>query len=32
VNGVPLLDSRWSFAEQCRQLIHSKAYRNGKEA
>jgi hypothetical protein len=32
VDGLPLLDSRWSFAEQCRQLIHSKAYRNGKEA
>jgi hypothetical protein len=32
VNGLPLIDSRWSFAEQCRQLIHSKAYRNGKEA
>jgi hypothetical protein len=23
----PLLDSRWSFAEQCRRLIDSKAYR-----
>jgi hypothetical protein len=29
VDGLPLLDSRWSFAEQCRRLIHSKAYRNG---
>ena len=29
VDGLPLLDSRWSFAEQCRQLIRSKAYRNG---
>ena len=28
-NGLPLLDSRWSFAEQCRALIDSKAYRNG---
>jgi hypothetical protein len=27
VRGEPLLDSRWSFAEQCRQLIASKAYR-----
>jgi len=27
--GLPLLDSRWSWAEQTRQLIHSKAYRNG---
>jgi hypothetical protein len=26
-NGVPLLDSRWEFAEQCRRLIASKAYR-----
>jgi hypothetical protein len=25
----PLIDSRWSFAEQCRALIDSKAYRNG---
>lgn len=25
----PLLDSRWNFAEQCRQLIASKAYTNG---
>jgi hypothetical protein len=30
VHGVPLLlDSRWSFAEQCRRLIASKAYQNG---
>jgi hypothetical protein len=27
--GAPLLDSGWSFAEQCRRLIASKAYRNG---
>jgi hypothetical protein len=26
---LPLLDSGWSFAEQCKQLIDSKAYRNG---
>jgi hypothetical protein len=26
-NGLPLLDSRWDFAEQCRALIDSKAYR-----
>jgi hypothetical protein len=25
-NGLPLLDSRWDFAEQCRKLIDSKAY------
>jgi hypothetical protein len=25
----PLTDSRWDFAEQCRALIDSKAYRNG---
>jgi len=25
-NGLPLLDSRWDFAEQCRRLIDSKAY------
>jgi hypothetical protein len=25
-NGVPLVDSRWDFAEQCRRLIDSKAY------
>jgi hypothetical protein len=25
-NGLPLLDSRWDFAEQCRRLIGSKAY------
>ena len=25
----PLLDSWWPFAEQCRALINSKAYRNG---
>jgi hypothetical protein len=29
VHGLPLLDSRWSFAEQCQRLIESKAYRNG---
>jgi hypothetical protein len=29
VHGLPLLDSRWDFAEQCRRLIESKAYRNG---
>jgi hypothetical protein len=28
-NGLPLLDSRWDFAEQCRALIDSKAYLNG---
>lgn len=28
-NGLPLLDSRWDFAEQCRRLIDSKAYRSG---
>ena len=27
--GLPLLDSVWSFAEQCRRLIASKAYRDG---
>jgi hypothetical protein len=27
-NGTPLLDSRWDFADQCRQLIDSKNYRN----
>ena len=26
---APLIDSRWDFAEQCRALIDSKAYRNG---
>ena len=26
-NGTPLLDSRWSFSEQCRRLIAGKAYR-----
>lgn len=26
---MPLLDSGWLFAEQCRRLIDSKAYRNG---
>jgi hypothetical protein len=26
-NGLPLLDSRWPFAEQCQRLIDSKAYR-----
>ena len=26
VHGLPLLDSKWSFAEQCRALIASKAY------
>jgi hypothetical protein len=25
----PLIDSRWDFADQCRALIDSKAYRNG---
>lgn len=25
-NGLPLLDSRWPFAEQCRRLIESKTY------
>jgi hypothetical protein len=29
VHPLPLLDSRWSFAEQCRALIDSKAYGNG---
>jgi hypothetical protein len=27
--GTSLLDSRWPFADQCRALIESKAYRNG---
>jgi hypothetical protein len=27
--GLPLLDSGWSFADQCRRLIESKAYRTG---
>ncbi len=30
-NGLPLLDSRWDFAEQCRRLIASKAYDEGSE-
>jgi hypothetical protein len=29
VYPLPLLDSGWSFAEGCRRLIASKAYRNG---
>ncbi len=29
LDGLPLLDSRWPFAEQCRRLIASKAYRDG---
>jgi hypothetical protein len=29
VYPLPLLDSRWSFADQCQALIDSKAYRNG---
>ena len=28
-SNPPLIDSRWDFAEQCRALIESKAYRNG---
>jgi hypothetical protein len=28
VHPLPLLDSSWSFAEQCKALIDSKAYRN----
>jgi hypothetical protein len=28
-NGLPLLDSRWDFAEQCRALISSKSYEDG---
>jgi hypothetical protein len=28
-SNPPLIDSRWDFAEQCRALIDSKAYRNG---
>ncbi len=28
----PLVDSRWSFIDQCRALIASKAYRNGDES
>jgi hypothetical protein len=28
-SNPPLIDSRWSFAGQCRALIDSKAYRNG---
>lgn len=31
-NGTPLLDSRWDFADQCRALINSKAYRDGDSA
>jgi hypothetical protein len=31
-NGKPLLDSRWSFTEQCRALIDSKAYRENGDA
>jgi hypothetical protein len=31
-NGSPLIDSRWSFAEQCRRLIGSKAYHRGEGA
>ncbi|HEV8279806.1 MAG TPA: hypothetical protein VGQ26_29520 [Streptosporangiaceae bacterium] len=26
-NGLPLLDSRWPFTDQCRRLIDSKSYR-----
>lgn len=29
IHPLPLVDSGWSFAEQCRALIDSKAYRNG---
>ena len=29
VQPMPLLDSSWSFAEQCKRLIDSKAYRIG---
>jgi hypothetical protein len=28
-NGRPLLDSSWSFVEQCKALIDTKAYRDG---
>lgn len=28
-DGLPLFDSRWDFAEQCRALIASKRYANG---
>jgi hypothetical protein len=28
VYPLPLLDSGWSFAEQCRRLIASKGYRD----
>lgn len=28
-NGTPLLDSAWSFVEQCRRLKASRAYENG---
>jgi hypothetical protein len=31
-DGLPLLDSRWSFTEQCRALIDSKAYRENGHA
>jgi len=31
-HGKPLLDSRWSFAEQCRALKASKAYSDGRQA
>ena len=26
VHGLPLVDSRWSFTEQCQALIATKAY------
>jgi hypothetical protein len=31
-SNPPLIDSRWDFAEQCKALINSKAYRNGDSA
>jgi hypothetical protein len=30
VDGTPLLDSAWDFADQCEALIDSKTYRNGR--
>ena len=32
VHGLPLVDSRWSFTEQCRALIDAKSYTNGGRA
>ena len=30
-SGTPLVDSRWSFTDQCRALINSQAYLSGEE-